>query len=62
MDALFVRMPKLARFMMVGIMAMFVAPFGMLVSKWAALVSFVDANQIVLILILAFGSAVTFVF
>lgn len=62
MDALFVRMPRLARFMLVGMMAMFVAPFGMLISKWAALISFVNANQIALILILAFGSAATFMF
>lgn len=62
MDALFVRMPRLARLMLVGMMAMFIAPFGMLISKWAALVSFINANQIALILILAFGSAATFMF
>ena len=62
MDALFVRMPRLARLMLVGMMAMFIAPFGMLISKWAALISFVNANQIALILILAFGSAATFMF
>lgn len=62
MDALFVRMPRLARFMIVGMMAMFIAPFGMLISKWAALISFIDSNQIALILILAFGSAATFMF
>lgn len=62
MDLLFERMPALARFMMLGIMCMFIAPFGMLVSKWAALVSFVDMGQIALILILAFGSAGTFMF
>lgn len=62
MDALFVRMPRLARLMLVGMMAMFIAPFGMLISKWAALVSFISANQIALILILAFGSAATFMF
>ncbi|MDO5329512.1 MAG: proton-conducting transporter membrane subunit [Coriobacteriia bacterium] len=62
MDGLFRRMPILARFMMVGMMAMFIAPFGMLISKWAALVSFIDSGQIVLILILAFGSAATFMF
>ena len=62
MDLLFERMPRLARFMMLGIMAMFIAPFGMLVSKWATLVSFVDMNQVALIVILAFGSAATFMF
>ena len=35
MDLLFERMPRLARFMMLGIMCMFIAPFGMLVAKWA---------------------------
>ena len=62
MDLLFERMPRLARFMMVGIMGMFVAPFGMLIAKWAALASFADGGQIVLILVLAFGSAATFMF
>ena len=62
MDLLFDRMPRLARFMMLGIMAMFIAPFGMLMAKWATLVSFVDARQVALILILAFGSAATFMF
>ena len=62
MDLLFERMPRLARFMMLGIMCMFIAPFGMLIAKWATLVSFVDTQQIVLILLLAFGSAATFMF
>lgn len=62
MDLLFERMPRLARYMMLGIMCMFIAPFGMLMAKWATLVSFVDMNQIALILILAFGSAATFMF
>ena len=62
MDLLFDRMPRLARFMMLGIMCMFIAPFGMLMAKWATLVSFVDARQVALIIILAFGSAATFMF
>lgn len=62
MDLLFDRMPRLARLMMLGIMCMFIAPFGMLIAKWATLVSFVDMNQVALILILAFGSAATFMF
>ena len=59
MDGLFTRMPKLALIMMVGIAAMFLAPFGMLISKWAALTSFVDSEYIVLIICIVFGSAVT---
>ena len=61
MDLLFDRMPRLARFMMLG-MCMFIAPFGMLLAKWATLVSFVDTRQVALIIILAFGSAATFMF
>ena len=48
--------------MIVGIMIMFLAPFGMLVAKWATLVSFVDTRQFALLLMLAFGSAATFMF
>ncbi len=62
MDLLFDRMPRLARFMMLGIMCMFIAPFGMLIAKWATLVSFVDGRQMALVLLLAFGSAATFMF
>ena len=62
MDLLFDRMPHLARYMMLGIMGMFIAPFGMLISKWATLVSFADTGQIVLLLLLGFGSAATFMF
>ena len=62
MDLLFDRMPRLARLMMLGIMCMFIAPFGMLVSKWATIASFAEANQFVLLVILAFGSAATFMF
>lgn len=62
MDLLFERMPRLARFMMIGIMGMFIAPFGMLIAKWAALASFAATAHIELIIILAFGSAATFMF
>ena len=59
MDGLFGRMPKLATFMIVGIAAMFIAPFGMLISKWAALKTFIDSSDIWVILALVFGSAAT---
>ncbi len=62
MDLLFMKMPRLARMMMVAIMIMFIAPFGMLIAKWATLVSFVDTRQFALLLMLAFGSAATFMF
>jgi ech hydrogenase subunit A len=62
MDNLFVRMPMLARLMALGMLCMFIAPFGMLISKWATIVSLVDTNNVVLLFILAFGSAATFMF
>ena len=62
MDLLFDRMPRLARYMMLGIMCMFIAPFGMLIAKWATIVSFVEMGNVILLVILAFGSAATFMF
>ncbi len=62
MDGLFDRLPHLSRFMMLGIMGMFVAPFGMLISKWATLVSFAETGNVVFLILLAFGSAATFFF
>ncbi len=62
MDGLFSRLPRLTRFMMLGIMGMFVAPFGMLISKWATLVSFAETGNVVFLIFLAFGSAATFFF
>ena len=62
MDDLFERMPMLARFMAIGILGMFIAPFGMLISKWAALEAFASSSNIILLILLAFGSAATFAF
>lgn len=62
MDGLFSRLPQICRLMMLGIMGMFVAPFGMLVSKWGALVSFAQTGHVLMLLVLAFGSAATFFF
>ncbi|MBM6904782.1 NADH-quinone oxidoreductase subunit H [Collinsella tanakaei] len=62
MDGLFSRLPHLTRFMMLGIMGMFVAPFGMLISKWATLVSFAETGNVIFLILLAFGSAATFFF
>ena len=59
MHGLIVRQPELALIMVVGIAGMFLAPFGMLISKWAALKSFVDADNLLLIFFLVFGSAAT---
>ena len=59
MHGLIVRLPGLAYVMIVGIAGMFLAPFGMLISKWAALKAFVDSDNILLIIFLVFGSAAT---
>jgi len=59
MDGLFGRMPRLASFMMIGIAAMFLAPMGMLISKWAAMTAFVNSGQFILVAIICFGSAAT---
>ncbi|MDR0309436.1 MAG: hypothetical protein LBH88_01580 [Candidatus Methanoplasma sp.] len=59
MDGMFSKMPRLAGLMIIGLVGMFLAPFGMLISKWAAMASFVDAENIILITCVCFGSAVT---
>lgn len=45
--------------MVIGISGMFLAPFGMLISKWAAMKAFIDAGHPMLLLLLVFGSATT---
>ncbi len=62
MDGLLRRAPMLAMFIIVGIFGMFLAPFGMVVSKWAAMKAVVDTNNILLLMTLAFGSSVTLFF
>ncbi len=65
LDGLFGKMPRLAMFVMIGIAGMFLAPFGMLISKWASMVAFINApsmfgfENILLIGIICFGSAAT---
>jgi ech hydrogenase subunit A len=59
MQGLAVRLPKLAFILMVGIAGMFLAPFGMLVSKWAALRAFVDSTDTLMVLFIVFGSSTT---
>ncbi len=59
MDGLFGRMPKLATFMIIGISGMFLAPLGMLISKWAAMKAFVDSGNVLLVMMIVFGSAAT---
>jgi ech hydrogenase subunit A len=63
MNGLIVRMPKIAAMMVIGIAGMFLLPFGMLISKWAAIQAFIDAPLgFLFVLILAFGSAMTVFF
>lgn len=62
MDGLFARMPKFAVLMVIGIAGMFLAPFGMLISKWAAMKAFVDSDNILVVMMLVFGSAATLFF
>ena len=61
MDYLIMRMPKLTAVMMTGMAGMFLAPFGMIISKAATLKAFVDSNPGMAI-ILAYGSAATVFF
>ncbi len=59
MHGLIYRLPRLGMFMFVGIAGMFLAPFGMLISKWSALKASVDESNILLVLFICFGSATT---
>lgn len=65
MDNLIVRMPKVTILLVIGICGMFIAPFGMLISKWAALEAFIKVNFIIspiLIGLISYGSAATVFF
>ncbi|ABX42102.1 NADH-quinone oxidoreductase subunit 5 family protein [Lachnoclostridium phytofermentans] len=59
MGLLFRVSDKLAVYMIIGIAGMFLAPFGMLISKWVAMKAFMDSNNIVIVIMLAYGSAAT---
>ena len=59
MHGLILKLPELAFVMIIGIAGMFLAPFGMLISKWAALKAFVDTKSVLLVIFLVFGSATT---
>lgn len=52
----------LAMCLVIGIAGMFLAPFGMLISKWAAMKTLVETNNLIVLFIIAFGSAVTLFF
>ena len=59
MQGLIYRLPRLAFIMLIGIAGMYLAPFGMLIAKWAAFKAFVDASNPLLIIFIAFGSSTT---
>lgn len=59
LNGLIYRLPMLGRIMFIGIAGMYLAPFGMLVSKWAALRASVNEHNIILALLICFGSATT---
>lgn len=59
------RMPILGTFFIIGIASMFVAPFGIVISKWMAIKSFMDLNSLlglIVVIIIAYGSATTIVY
>ncbi|MDI9632989.1 MAG: proton-conducting transporter membrane subunit [Methanolinea sp.] len=63
MTGLIVRMPRISVMMFIGIAGMFLAPFGMLISKWAAIEAFIDAQfGLAFVAILAFGGSLTVLF
>lgn len=63
MGGLIVRMPKIAIMMFIGMAGMFLAPFGMVISKWAAIEAFITAPfGLIFIAILAFGGSATVFF
>jgi ech hydrogenase subunit A len=61
MSGLIVSMPRLSIMIQIGIAGMFLAPFGMLVSKWAVLKALVDYNPVLAVFLL-FGSSATLFF
>jgi ech hydrogenase subunit A len=61
MSGLILNMPEMAVMMQIGIAGMFLAPFGMLISKWAVLKAVVDAAPSLSVFIV-FGSAATLFF
>jgi ech hydrogenase subunit A len=58
---LIVRLPRVATMMLIGMAGMFLAPFGMLISKWAVLKAVVDTYPLLSVFIV-FGSAATLFF
>ncbi len=62
MHGMLLQLPKLTYIMGIGIAGMYLAPFGMLISKWVALKAFVDSGNVLLVLCIAYGSATTMLY
>jgi ech hydrogenase subunit A len=60
MDGLIRRLPRVAYLLIVGIAGIFLAPFGMLISKWAALKALVDVQPGLAVLVIFGGTATLF--
>jgi ech hydrogenase subunit A len=61
MSGLILSMPRLSIMLQIGIAGMFLAPFGMLIGKWAVLKAVVDTYPAIMLFIV-FGSAPTLFF
>lgn len=61
MGGLILSLPRISVFLQVGIAGMFLAPFGMLLSKWAVLKAVVDSYPLLAVFV-CFGSAPTLFF
>jgi ech hydrogenase subunit A len=61
MSGLILRMPRVSVMMQIGMAGMFLAPFGMLISKWAVLKAVVDTMPLLTVFIV-YGSAATLFF
>ncbi len=61
MEGLITSMPTIATLMLIGMAGMFLAPFGMLISKWIVLKALVDVCPLLAVLV-AFGGAANLFF
>lgn len=60
MSGLIISMPKISIMLQIGMVGMFLAPFGMLISKWAVLKALVDFNPLLAVFVVFGGSATLF--
>ncbi len=61
-DGLLARMPRVSALALTGVAGMFIAPFGIVIAKWAAIEAFLDVPGLagaLFVVILAFGSSLT---